>query len=249
MQIEFTGTGDSATLPVGGCHCLACQTARQNPAFRRRESGLIITSDLLNIQIDAGRTDLISQHENRPFSHILLTHFHMDHVLGLFPLRWQNFDSIPVLHPPDPAGAGDLFKHPGCLGFQSVEPFQPISFKNLTITPLPLNHSKLCFGYLIETDQSTIAYLTDTRGLPDDTMAFLTRRTLDLLILDCSFVAPKGKVNGHNSYPEAEAIAKALQPKLVRLTHIGHDLQTDQLTNPDKYALTFAADGEKVQFG
>lgn len=249
MQIEFTGTGDSATLPVGGCQCAACQNACKDPTQRRKETGLRITSGALNIQIDAGRTDLISQHQNQPFSHILLTHFHMDHVLGLFPLRWQNFDSIPVLHPPDPAGAGDLFKHPGCLNFQAVEPFQPIPFKNLTITPLPLNHSKLCFGYLIETDQSTIAYLTDTRGLPDETMAFLTDHTLDLLILDCSFVAPKEKVNGHNSYPEAEAIAKALQPKLVRLTHIGHDLQTDQLVHPKQYLLPFASDCEILHFG
>ncbi len=43
----------------------------------------------------------------------------MDHVQGLFPLRWGVGDKIPVYGPPDEQGCDDLFKHPGLLDFQS----------------------------------------------------------------------------------------------------------------------------------
>ncbi|MEX0633936.1 hypothetical protein M8494_25840 [Serratia ureilytica] len=41
----------------------------------------------------------------------------MDHVQGLFPLRWGCGNSILVYGPPDEQGCDDLFKHPGILGF------------------------------------------------------------------------------------------------------------------------------------
>lgn len=48
----------------------------------------------------------------------------MDHVQGLFPLRWGVGDSIPIYGPPDEQGCDDLFKHPGLLDFShTMEPF------------------------------------------------------------------------------------------------------------------------------
>ena len=37
--------------------------------------------------------------------------------------------------------------------------------QELQVTPLPLNHSKLTFGYLLATPDRRIAYLTDTAGI------------------------------------------------------------------------------------
>jgi len=37
-------------------------------------------------------------------------------------------------------------------------------FLDLVVTPLPLNHSKLTFGYLLETAHSRVAWLSDTAG-------------------------------------------------------------------------------------
>lgn len=34
--------------------------------------------------------------------------------------------------------------------------------QGLQVTPLPLNHSKLTFGYLLETAHSRVAWLSDT---------------------------------------------------------------------------------------
>lgn len=98
----------------------------------------------------------------------------MDHVQGLFPLRWGVGDPIPVYGPPDEQGCDDLFKHPGLLDFShTVEPFVVFDLQGLQVTPLPLNHSKLTFGYLLETAHSRVAWLSDTAGLPEKTLKFL----------------------------------------------------------------------------
>lgn len=92
----------------------------------------------------------------------------MDHVQGLFPLRWGVGDVIPVYGPPDEQGCDDLFKHPGLLDFShTVVPFVVFDLQGLQVTPLPLNHSKLTFGYLLETAHSRVAWLSDTAGLPE----------------------------------------------------------------------------------
>ncbi|MGK3928170.1 hypothetical protein, partial [Enterococcus faecium] len=77
-------------------------------------------------------------------SRIMLTHYHMDHVQGLFPLRWGMGELIPVFGPPDSQGCDDLFKHPGILDFQApFTPFEPVQWPGITVTPVPLQHSKI----------------------------------------------------------------------------------------------------------
>ena len=89
----------------------------------------------------------------------------MDHVQGLFPLRWGCGNSIPVYGPPDEQGCDDLFKHPGILAFQPpLAPFATVELGGMCITPLPLQHSKLTHGYLIQAAGAALAYLTDTVG-------------------------------------------------------------------------------------
>lgn len=81
--------------------------------------------------------------------------------------------SIPVYGPPDDAGCDDLLKHPGLLDFShTVTPFVMFNLQGLRVTPLPLNHSKLTFGYLLESAHSRLARLSDTAGLPDKTLKF-----------------------------------------------------------------------------
>ena len=63
----------------------------------------------------------------------------MDHVQGLFPLRWGVGETVPVYGPPDELGCDDLFKHPGLLDFShTVEPFVVFDLQGLQITPVPL---------------------------------------------------------------------------------------------------------------
>ena len=68
----------------------------------------------------------------------------------------------------------------------TVAPFVVFDLQGLQVTPLPLNHSKLTFGYLLETAHSRVAWLSDTAGLPDKTLKFLHNNQPQMIIIDCS---------------------------------------------------------------
>jgi phosphoribosyl 1,2-cyclic phosphate phosphodiesterase len=120
------------------------------------------------------------------FQQFLLTHYHMDHVQGLFPLRWGVGATLPVYGPPDDAGCDDLFKHPGILDFshgRALCGLQATGIAGDTIAAQPL---KLTFGYLLESAHSRVAWLSDTAGLPEKTVKFLLNNQPQVIIIDCS---------------------------------------------------------------
>ena len=99
-------------MPVFGCDCAACRRARLQENYRRRPCSAAVKFNDAVTLLDAGIPP-----DGRlacgQLPAVLLTHYHMDHVQGLFPLRWGVGATIPVYGPPDEAGCNDLFKHPG----------------------------------------------------------------------------------------------------------------------------------------
>jgi len=131
---------------------------------------------------------------------------------------------IPVYGPPDSEGCADLYKHPGVLDFHALTKFEPVSIGTLTLTPVPLIHSKVTFGYAIESSSGIrFAYLTDTLGLPPRTETFLTDWHPHGLALDCSF-APQSEPKNHNDWTTALAVIDKVNPERAWLTHISHTL-------------------------
>lgn len=236
FEVAFIGTGNAAQVPVWGCQCPACLRAIADPRFRRGPCSLAIRTHLGITLIDAGNTDLAERYAFDAIQRIILTHFHMDHVQGLFHLRWsERTPKIPVYRPDDPWGADDLYKHPGVLDFQPpFEPFQAIQWDDFCLTALPLQHSKITLGYLLQTPEVSVAYLTDTSGLPESTTAFLRRRPLDYLIIDCTEPPGSTPPSNHNDLNQALTIQQQLQPKRLILTHISHRLDRWLLDNPQR---------------
>jgi phosphoribosyl 1,2-cyclic phosphate phosphodiesterase len=232
MKITLLGTGDAGGAPRYGCDCPACARARADPAFRRDPCSAIVQSADACVLIDAGLADLADQIARTDLSAILLTHFHPDHVLGLFRLRWGNGRSIPVYAPPDRRGCGDLYKNPGILEFRPLRKFQPVRIAGLSITPLPMIHSKPTFGYAVESASGArFAYLTDTIGLPQRTTDFVKNWRPDAVALDCTHAPQYARPRNHNDLTRALEIAKALTPTPVWLTHVGHELDAWLLEN------------------
>jgi phosphoribosyl 1,2-cyclic phosphate phosphodiesterase len=115
---------------------------------------------------------------------------------------------------------------------------------------VPLIHSKPTFGYLFEVPGGPrFAYLTDTRGLPNDTQHFLQIIKPDGLAIDCSF-PPSDQPKGHNDWTMALDCIQAVNPARAWLTHISHELDNwRQSTNPDlPHRVKVAQDGERVDF-
>ncbi|HGE8320575.1 phosphonate metabolism protein PhnP [Serratia marcescens] len=250
MQLTFLGTGGAQQVPVFGCDCLSCQRARREPAFRRRACSAMLNYQGETTLLDAGLPALERRFSAGQIQRFLLTHYHMDHVQGLFPLRWGCGNSIPVYGPPDEQGCDDLFKHPGILAFQPpLAPFATVELGGMRITPLPLQHSKLTHGYLIQTAGAALAYLTDTVGLPPATADYLQNVALDLLVLDCSLPPQPQAPRNHNDLTRAQETQRLLQPKRTLLTHISHHFDLWLLDNELPAGLELAFDHLSVSLG
>ncbi|AOF16328.1 phosphonate metabolism protein PhnP [Yersinia enterocolitica] len=252
MELTLLGTGCAQQVPVFGCQCVICTKARLQPTLRRQPCSAMLHYQGETTLIDAGLPALDQLFAGGEIQRFLLTHYHMDHVQGLFPLRWGCGNAIPVYGPPDPDGCDDLYKHPGILAFQPpLSTFHPIQFGDLRVTPVPLNHSKITFGYLLQSPNRTIAYLTDTIGLPADSALFLASKNIDLLIQDCShpphhFSPHRPPPRNHNDVTMALAISELLKPAATLLTHISHQLDTWALDNTLPDGITIAQDNQII---
>jgi phosphoribosyl 1,2-cyclic phosphate phosphodiesterase len=246
MQITFTGTAGAGGVPRYGCECTACVRARQQPEYQRRPCSALVETDQVRLLLDAGLMDIHGRFPAGSLNAIVLTHFHADHVQGLFHLRWGKGSELPVFCPPDPDGCADLYKNSGILDFRQLEAFRPFEIGDLKITPLPLNHSKITYGYAIETvSGQRFAYLTDTVGLPEPTEQFLKSWGAFSLALDCSYSPEAIPPVNHNDFNLAMDIITSVAPRHAWLTHLSHQvdcwrLETDyQLVT----SASWAADG------
>jgi len=222
MRLTLLGSGNAGGMPLYGCNCARCAYVELNTELWRGPACALLEVEGNKYLIDAGLMDITDKYPAGSLSGIFLTHFHPDHVQGLFHLRWGIGDKIPVYCPPDNTGCADLFKHTGLLYFQKQKKFISFALDYLKITPLPLIHSKVTFGYLFEHNEKRIAYLTDTKGLPPKTLSWLQEQPLDLLVIDTSF-SPLQESSGHNNLNDTLAIHSQLQPKRTILTHISHE--------------------------
>ncbi|MGB4073982.1 phosphonate metabolism protein PhnP [Pseudomonas sp.] len=251
MRLTLLGSGDARQVPVYNCHCAACVSARENPARRRGPCCALIECGTQRWLIDSGLTDLCERFPPHGLSGILQTHYHADHAQGLLHLRWGQGLSIPVHGPDDPEGLADLYKHPGILDFsQPFAAFERRQLAELSVTALPLNHSKPTFGYLLEGPtldgkSRRIAYLTDTLGVPEASAEVLAQGPLDLLVLDCSSAPQPVAPRNHNDLTRALEVIARLQPAQAVLTHIGHGFDTWLLEHPDALpaGVSLACDG------
>jgi len=252
MRLTLLGTGNARQVPVYNCNCPACDSARVYPARRRGPCSALIECGAQRWLIDTGLTDLCERFPPHSLSGILQTHYHADHAQGLLHLRWGHGLIIPVHGPDDPEGLADLYKHPGILDFsQPFAPFERRQLGELSVTALPLNHSKPTLGYLLEgVDKAgatrRIAYLTDTLGVPTASAAVLMQQPLDVLVLDCSTAPQATAPRNHNDLTRALEVVEHLQPKQTVLTHIGHSFDAWLLDNPDALpsAVSLAFDGQ-----
>jgi len=234
MRIALQGTGDAGGTPRYGCECAACRNIRRGPTHAT------VQTDGMQILLDAG-----SAFPLEPPQAVLLTHFHIDHVQGLFPLRWGMGDPVHVFAPDDPERMKVLFGTPGLLEFH--HPLEPFDLGSLTVTPIPLQHSVPTLGWLLEDNEGCLAYLVDTKGLPDASRDLLRATPIDLLVLDAT--SPPGVESpNHNDLDEAFEIVRDLQPHRTLLVHVSHDLDTWKLGRsidmPD--GVEFVSDGHAL---
>lgn len=220
MKIHFLGTSDSEGIPVHNCSCSVCQEYRQQKKRNLATCAYLTCANGEVILLDAGIENLANIFDGKTIKAVLLTHFHPDHSLGLLRLRYS-CDIIDCYHPQDEHGFADLFKHKESICYHPNTAFDAISINEFRFTPIPLQHSKNTTGYLIESDNKTIAYLTDCMGIKKPSMDFLLSKSIDICYLDAC-LAPDSLRNNHLNFYEASDLLDQIQAKKSFLIHASH---------------------------
>jgi phosphoribosyl 1,2-cyclic phosphate phosphodiesterase len=95
-------------------------------------------------------------------------------------------------------------------------------FHGIRIIPIEIDHANwIIFGYRI----GNMAYLTDCSGIPEASMKKL--KGLDLLIIGALRYNPHP---AHFSVQQAVEIIRRINPRLAVFTHMGHEIDYEELS-------------------
>ncbi len=177
--------------------------------------------------------------------HLLLTHNHWDHLLGLpfffpiyredseiqidgWPLAFQALKRVFDDHMGDgffPVAFEQLKAH---ISFVNKVARSPLLFEDAHIDSIPLNHPQGCLGFRFQENGQTMVFFTDNElGLDggyrfQDFVKFC--KGADLLIHDAQYLPEEVSWHrgwGHSTYAEAVQLALEAGVKTLLLTH--HD--------------------------
>ncbi|HEV7922748.1 MAG TPA: MBL fold metallo-hydrolase, partial [Thermoanaerobaculia bacterium] len=191
MLVSFLGTGTSTGVPVVGCRCRVCTS--EDPKDKRLRQSVKIEAGGKHFLIDT-TPDLRLQLLRDPIPRldfILFTHSHSDHLMGLDDIRPFNFRQ----REPIPAFANEMTARAVRRAFSYIwndtqagggkpqlelhEIEAPFTHEGVDITPIPVLHGEwTILGYRI----GNFAYITDTNGIPDSSMALL--QGVEVLAID-----------------------------------------------------------------
>ncbi|WP_148883465.1 MBL fold metallo-hydrolase [Thermococcus aciditolerans] len=217
MIVNLLGTGGSEGIPNYLCRCPACQEARRL-AFARRKptSVLVVSEEGTTILVDVGFD--VTPYVEEKIDAILLTHWHHDHIAGLFKLRWTS-ERI-ELHAPSGSANREIVESPKNLRVVLHETPPSLKIGDVRIRAFPLNHSVQTFGYLIEDGSGTLAVVFDTKGLPPKSLELLKNKSPHVALIDATF-SPGVHDENHNNIDEAIALGERFA-ELTVLAHIAH---------------------------
>ncbi|WP_331774417.1 MBL fold metallo-hydrolase [Sulfurospirillum sp. 1612] len=220
MQLKFLGTADSGGIPSHNCMCSICQDYRKKGDVNLATAAYIECDNGEIILLDAGVENIATIFDGRNIKAVFLTHFHADHVMGLLRLRYSSHP-IDCYHPKDKLGFADIYKNHRALNFQENTPFQGITHNGITFFPVPLFHSKNTTGYIIQSNDETIAYLTDCAGMSEESLNFIKSFDLDTCYLDAC-LAPNFDNGNHLNYEQATILLDDIGAKNSHLIHSSH---------------------------
>lgn len=210
------------------------------------------------IVLDAGSGlralgQMLAAREGPISAHIVLSHLHLDHLLGLtqFAPFWradarvhlhaaqecldeEGDDALfSVIQPPlFPVSAGAMPAAIGLQPFALGSSFAPA--KNVQITTVALRHPGRCAGIIVRAGGRTLAYVTDHEhgdAMNDERLAAAVHGA-DFLIYDATFTEAEMARHrgwGHSSWEAGVALKERAGIGLLALAHHHPDRSCDEL--------------------
>jgi phosphoribosyl 1,2-cyclic phosphate phosphodiesterase len=238
MQAKITmlGSGGSMGVPVVGCSCAVCTSS--NPYNKRLRPSIAIEMGEKILLVDCG-PDFREQAIAADIKHVdalLLTHTHFDHIAGLDDLRIFGIRSR-VLTPCYLSMSSyiDLQKRYYYLFEKEDDSIVRLKFHKLEkergdFHPLDIpmryftysQNGMSVLGYRL----GNFAYVTDIKQYTE--AIFEDLRGVEYLIIS---MQKKEKSNAHLSLEELLSFHAKIKPRHCYITHMGHDIDYDDLKN------------------
>lgn len=235
-KLIVLGTGTSQGVPVIGCHCAVCTSS--NPHDARLRSSIHVEWGGKAIQVDCG-PDFRQQFLREGLSEVdalLLTHEHQDHIAGMDDLRpiiFRQKRGIRVLATPRVqdrlreqfAYAFATKKYPGAPTFEVEDMPEEIEIsEGCKITPIPIHHGSWpVLGFRF----NDLVYLTDCNGI-DPVNEFKLEGAKTLIVSGLRHESHYS----HFSLTEAIEFGKTRGFERIIITHISHELGTEEEISP-----------------
>jgi phosphoribosyl 1,2-cyclic phosphodiesterase len=252
LTIHFLGTSAARPIPRWGCACPQCAAAVADPCARRTRSAILVNGALL---VDAG-PDIYAQLRALPYEslaridHIVITHPHADHYLGLDDLaalrRISQLPILPIYALRDgwsriqrafrylvAAEISEYDRRP--FARREIRLNKPLRLPDgLAVTAFDTRHTQTftTAGLLLEREGRRVFYAPDFYQV-DPALV----RPVDLMILDGSFITREQMDSRytpvleegqgrHMPILDAANWAEQAAAQQVIFTHIGHHQRT-----------------------
>lgn len=233
MRVVVLGCATSTGVPVVGCKCDVCSS--DDPRNKRTRSSLFVNTRGKNILIDTS-PDLRFQALSIglcSIDFVLYTHSHADHTHGIDDLRIFNFlnkTPIPCFgnrYTVESIRRNFSYIFDGTLSSGGKPQLDlreidgEFEFEGVRVQPIEVSHDNLIiYGYRI----GGLAYITDCSEIPSESLENL--KGLDVLIIGALRNRPHP---AHFSVGEALTAISQIKPKRAFLTHMGHELEYNEL--------------------
>jgi len=211
VTVSFLGTNGWFDSPIGNTVCALLESS---------DDFIILDAGFGIHKLD----DFIPKKTKKRIS-LFLSHFHLDHIVGIHTLNKFKFKHLNIYGPKGTKKAlTNIMKPPYTFRISDLSYSIEITELNKRWNKLPfdvdtryLKHSVPCMGYRFSLDDRTVAYCTDTgvcKGLKE------LAKGVDLLIAECSYLPGEQHPEWPHLNPEQAArVAKKAGAKRLVLTH------------------------------
>lgn len=216
VRFVLLGTGSSDLYPSPWCGCDFCAFAKEEDDkrnWRNFSCALLYPDVLIDCPPDLPHSALKANVELYKVRHLLITHSHHDHfstdplllrrsVLWAKKTPHKDVLPLPDLQPLIVYGNAKVSEK--CKAFlkevstkydlqieiQKLRPFEPVKLEERTkVHPVKAEHCRdeEALLFVLERDEFSIFYATDTGWLSEETFDYLRQFSLDLVVADTTF--------------------------------------------------------------